>query len=227
MSASDFPEDGFIIMATEKGEVKKSELKRFSHIRSTGIIAMDVEKGDNLVSVKTATIDNDAIMVTRNGQSIRFSVDKLRTASRTSGGVRGIRLVGNDQVVAMDIIRPGAFVLTVTQNGYGKRTLVDEYRQQIRGGSGMRAHLVNDKTGPVSDAAVVDLDQQLMITTKNGTIIRTLLKGISKFGRSTQGVRTIKLNKGDSVASIALINEPEETLIETLPASNGPTVIAG
>ncbi len=226
MSASNFPEDGFIVMATEKGEVKKSELKRFSAIRSTGIIAMNVEKGDSLISVKAATQENDAIIVTRKGQSIRFSVDKLRTASRTSGGVRGIRLIGDDRAVAMDIIRPNAFVLTVTQNGYGKRTPVDEYRQQIRGGSGIRAHLVNEKTGPVKDAAVVDLNQQLMVTTKNGTIIRTLLKGISKFGRSTQGVRTIRLNKGDSVASIALIDKPEESLVPDEPFGEGPTVIA-
>ena len=91
----------------------------------------------------------------------------------------------------------------------------------------MRAHLVNEKTGPVSDAAVVDLNQQLMVTTKNGTIIRTLLKGISKFGRSTQGVRTIKLNKGDKVASIALIDKPEETQVETASSPDGPAVIAG
>ncbi len=228
MSASDFPEDGYILMATEMGEVKKSELKRFSAIRSTGIIAMDVEKGDRLISVKSATAEDDCIFVTRDGQSIRFSVDKLRTASRTSGGVRGIRLRGKDKVVAMDIIQPGAFVLTVTENGYGKRTPVDEYRRQIRGGSGIRAHLVNEKTGPVIDAAVVDLDQQLVVTTKNGTIIRTLLKEISKFGRSTQGVRTIKLNKGDHVASIALVNKSEEAEAAAESSSGGgPTVIAG
>ncbi len=210
MSAESFPEDGFIIMATRLGEVKKSELKRFSKIRSTGIIAMDIEKKDELISVQAATAEDDAIIVTRAGQGIRFAIGKLRTASRTSGGVRGIRLTKDDYAVAMDVIRPKSFILTVTENGYGKRTLEEEYRQQIRGGSGMRAHLVNDKTGKVSDAAVVDLHEQLMVTTKNGTIIRTLLKQISKFGRSTQGVRTIKLNKGDKVASIAIVNEPEE-----------------
>ncbi|MFO8010403.1 MAG: DNA gyrase subunit A [Dehalococcoidia bacterium] len=226
MSASDFPEEGFIIMATKRGEVKKSQLKRFSAIRSTGIIAMDIEKSDELVSVKVATPGEDIIMVTRDGQSIRFAVDKLRTASRTSGGVRGIRLRPNDRVVAMDVIRPRAFLLTVTANGYGKRTPVEEYRQQYRGGSGIRAHLVNEKTGPVQDAAVVDLNQQLMVTTRNGTIIRTLLKGISKYGRSTQGVRTIKLNKGDFVASIAVVNEREE---QPAPAAGDdkPKVIAG
>ncbi len=224
MSAESFPEDGFIIMATRMGEVKKSELKRFSKIRASGIIAMDIEKNDELISVQAATAEDDAIIVTRSGQGIRFSVGKLRTASRTSGGVRGIRLIGDDYVVAMDIIRPKAFILTVTENGYGKRTLEEEYRQQTRGGSGMRAHLVNDKTGKVSDAAVVDLHEQLMVTTKQGTIIRTLLKQISKFGRSTQGVRTIRLNKGDKVASIAIINEPEE--IPSEEPTNGPEVIA-
>jgi DNA gyrase subunit A len=227
MSAASFPEDGFIVMATKMGEVKKSELKRFSKIRTSGIIAMDIENHDELISAQAATAEDDAIIVTRAGQGIRFAIGKLRTASRTSGGVRGIRLTGDNYVVAMDIIRPNAFILTVTENGYGKRTLEEEYRQQIRGGSGMRAHLVNDKTGKVADAAVVDLHEQLMVTTKNGTIIRTLVKQISKFGRSTQGVRTIRLSKGDQVASIAIINEPEETPPDDLIIGDQPEVIAG
>jgi DNA gyrase subunit A len=211
MSTSDFPEDGYIVMASKLGEVKKSELKRFAAIRSTGIIAMDIEKGDELISVQTATSEDDAIMVTSSGQSIRFAVDKLRTASRTSGGVRGIRLRAGDYVVAMQIPRPKAFLLTVTTNGYGKRTDLEEFRQQIRGGGGLRAHLTNEKTGTVADATIVDLSQQLMVTTKNGTIIRMPLKGISKFGRSTQGVRTIRLVKGDEVSSIALLDKPAES----------------
>lgn len=210
MSTSDFPQDGFIIMASRRGEVKKSELKRFAAIRATGIIAMNIEKGDELISVASATSEDDAILVTSGGQSIRFSVDKLRTASRTSGGVRGIRLRASDGVVAMGIIRPKAFLLTVTTNGYGKRSALEEFRQQIRGGGGIRAHLVNDKTGRVADASIVDLSEQLMVTTKNGTIIRMPLKGISKLGRSTQGVRTIRLMKGDAVSSIALLDKPEE-----------------
>ncbi|MBT9159705.1 MAG: DNA gyrase subunit A [Dehalococcoidia bacterium] len=207
MSTSDFPPDGFILMASRKGEVKKSELGGFASVRSTGIIAMDIEKGDELVSVKTATAGDDAIVVTEDGQSIRFAVSKLRTASRASGGVRGISLKEGDNVIAMDIIRPKAFLLTVTANGYGKRTPVDEYHQQLRGGGGIRAHHVNEKTGPVADAAIVELSQQLMVTTRNGTIIRMPLKGISRVGRDTQGVRTIRLAHGDSVASIALLDK--------------------
>jgi DNA gyrase subunit A len=213
MSASDFPPDGYIVMASKMGEVKKSELKRFAAIRSTGIIAMDIEKSDELISVQAATAEDDAILITSNGQSIRFSVDKLRTASRTSGGVRGIRLQKGDFVVVMGIPRPKAFLLTVTENGYGKRTALEEYRQQIRGGGGLRAHLVNEKTGHVADAVIVDLSQQLMVTTSNGTIIRMPLKGISKLGRSTQGVRTIRLVKGDIVSSIALLDKPAESAI--------------
>ncbi|MBM3133432.1 MAG: DNA gyrase subunit A, partial [Chloroflexi bacterium] len=227
MSASDFPEEGYILMASKRGEVKKSELKRFAAIRSSGIIAMDIEKGDELISVRAASPGSEAILITEGGQSIRFLVDKLRTASRTSGGVRGIRLRSGDRVVAMDIIRPKAFLLTVTTNGFGKRTLLEEFRQQIRGGAGIRAHLVNQKTGRVADAAVVDLSQQLMVTTKNGTIIRTTLKEISRVGRSTQGVRTIRLNQGDAVSSIALLDKPSESpppegLLETSPSPDKP-----
>ncbi|MCL0065150.1 DNA gyrase subunit A, partial [Dehalococcoidia bacterium] len=210
MSTSDFPPGGFILMASRKGEVKKSELGGFASVRSTGIIAMDIEKGDELVSVKATTAGDEAIVVTENGQSIRFAVSKLRTASRASGGVRGISLKEGDNVIAMDIIRPKAFLLTVTANGYGKRTPVDEYRQQLRGGGGIRAHRVNEKTGPVADAAIVDLSQQLMVTTRNGTIIRMPLKGISRLGRDTQGVRTIRLARGDAVASIALLDKPAD-----------------
>ncbi len=228
MSAADFPQDGFIVMASRMGEVKKSELKRFASIRSTGIIAMDIEKDDELISVKSATAEDDVIMIAASGQSIRFAVEKLRTASRTSGGVRGISLRQGDRVVSMGVIRPKAFVLTVTANGYGKRTPVEEFRQQIRGGSGMRAHHVNEKTGLVSDAAIVDLSQQLMVTTRNGTVIRMPLKGISRFGRDTQGVRTIRLEKGDSVASIALLDKPrEESLPADLMGGDGPEIIAG
>ena len=228
MSAADFPHGGYILMASKLGETKKSELKRFASVRSTGIIAMDIEKGDELISVKAATTEDDAILVTKNGQAIRFAVSKLRTASRTSGGVRGINLRKGDEVVAMGIIRPKSFLLTVTANGYGKRTPVEEYRQQFRGGGGLRAHHINEKTGPVVDAAIVDLSQQLMVTTKNGTVIRMPLKGISRQGRNTQGVRTIRLNKGDIVASIALMDKPQE---EALPPGqkdgNPPAPIAG
>ncbi|MDD5094700.1 MAG: DNA gyrase subunit A [Dehalococcoidia bacterium] len=228
MSTARFPEDGFIVMASRNGEVKKSELKRFSSVRSAGIIAMDIEKDDELISVKTATAQDDVILVADSGQSIRFTVDKLRTASRTSGGVRGINLKRGDKVVSMGVILPKTFLLTVTANGYGKRTPVEEYRLQLRGGGGMRAHHVNEKTGLVVDAAIVDLSHQLMVTTKNGTIIRMPLKGISRLGRDTQGVKTIRLTHGDAVASIAVISEP--TIDPTPPVlTNGdsPEITAG
>lgn len=228
MSTSEFPKDAFILMGTKKGEVKKSEITRFASVRSTGIIAMDIEKGDELISVKSATANDDVIMISESGQGIRFAVDKLRTASRASGGVRGIHLREGDTVVAMDIIRPKAFILTVTTNGYGKRTLVDEYRQQLRGGGGLRAHHVNEKTGLVADAAIVDLSQQLMVTTKNGTIIRMPLKGISRQGRDTQGVRTIRLASGDEVASIALVDKPPDKPVLLDSGDNDlPEIVAG
>jgi DNA gyrase subunit A len=166
---------------------------------------MDIEKGDELISAKAAKPEDDAIMVTEGGHSIRFTLGKLRTASRSSGGVQGISLRSDDKVVAMDIVRPKAFLLTVTANGYGKRSLLTEHRAQFRGGKGLRAHCVNPKTGAVADAAVVELSQQLMLTTEKGSIIRMLLKEVPRQSRNTQGVRIVRLSQDDRVASIALL----------------------
>jgi DNA gyrase subunit A len=206
----DFEPGSYLLMATRLGEVKKTTADKFAVVRSSGLIAMDLEAGDELVAARLATDKDDMLLVTQEGQSIRFAVKDLRDASRTSGGVRGIRLNAADQVVAMDIIRPGSYVLVVTSGGFGKLTPVDDYPQQHRAGGGVRTFRLVEKTGKVVAAAVVSLAQQLMIISAEGIVIQTPVqekdpkqRSISIQGRSTQGVKIQVLDPGDRVVAIA------------------------
>jgi DNA gyrase subunit A len=205
----DFEPGSYLLMSTRRGEVKKTTADRFAAVRSSGLIAMDLEKGDELVAARLATDKDDMLLVTQGGQAIRFAVRDLRAASRTSGGVRGIRLSASDQVVALDVIRPKSYVLVVTSSGFGKLTPVDDYPRQHRAGGGVRTFKLVEKTGKVAAAAVVSLAQQLMIISAEGIVEQTPVKekdpkqGISVQGRSTQGVRLMRLDPGDSVVAIA------------------------
>jgi len=196
-------------MCTRRGEIKKTLVTNFAQVRSNGLIAMDLNQGDELVSVGIANEADDILLVTEQGQSIRFPIAELRTLSRTSGGVRGIRLVPRDQVVAMDIVRKDAYVLSVSILGYGKLTPVTSYPQQHRGGVGVRTFRVTDKTGKVAAVKIVMLTQQAMIISTEGIVIQTPIRekdphqGISIQGRSTQGVRLMSMDPGDVVAAIA------------------------
>jgi len=199
--------DFYMIMATRRGEVKKTAVAKFANIRSSGIIAMDLEKGDELISAGLAQDEDDVIMITEKGQSIRFKVATLRSSSRTSGGVRGVRLDPDDQVVSMDVAKPDAFLLVVTVNGYGKLTPTTSYKRQNRGGVGIKTLKVTDKTGKVAATRQVTQTQQLLVISSEGMVISTPMKegerGIPIRGRSTQGVRIMKLDPGDKVAAIA------------------------
>jgi DNA gyrase subunit A len=205
----DFAPGSYLLMATRLGEVKKTTADNFAAVRSSGLIAMDLEASDELVAARLATDKDDMLLVTQEGQAIRFAVKDLRAASRTSGGVRGIRLDATDQVVAMDILRPKGYVLVVTSGGFGKLTPVEAYPKQHRAGGGVRTFKLVEKTGKVVAAEVVSLAQQLMIITAEGIVEQTPVKekdprqGISIQGRSTQGVRLMKLDAGDSVVAIA------------------------
>jgi DNA gyrase subunit A len=196
-------------MATRRGEIKKTPADNFAAVRSSGLIAMDLEPEDELVAACLATDQDDVLLVTGEGQSIRFAVSTLRAASRTSGGVRGIRLGASDQVVGMDIVRPKAYVLVVTSGGFGKLTPVADYPKQHRAGGGVRTFKLIPKSGKVAAAAVVSLKQQVMIISAEGIVIQTPVKekdprkGITIQGRSTQGVRLQELEAGDSVVAIA------------------------
>jgi DNA gyrase subunit A len=205
VAITSFSEDKFLVIATVKGEVKKTSLAEFSSVRSSGLIAMDLEQGDELISARLAGADDQVILVTEGGQSIKFAVSALRAASRTSGGVRGIRLVAGDRVVAMDITDPEAYLFAISANGFGKRTQLKAYPLQARGGSGVLTFKVIPKTGKVVGASVVHPHQGLMLISAKGIVIRTTLDDIPSLGRDTQGVSVMKVEPGDKVASFSCL----------------------
>jgi len=209
VALADFKPGAYLLMATRHGEIKKTAVENFASVRSSGLIAIDLEPGDELVAACLATDQDDVLLVTEQGQAIRFAASELRAVSRTSGGVRGIRFSSGDQVVSMDIVHPNAYVLTVTAGGFGKLTPVAAYPRQHRAGGGVRTFKLTEKTGRVVAAAVVSLSQQAMIISADGIVIQTPIKekdprlGITILGRSTQGVRLMKLDPGDRVVAIA------------------------
>ncbi|MEE8194493.1 MAG: DNA gyrase subunit A [Dehalococcoidales bacterium] len=209
VAVSGFTSGGHLLMATNCGEIKKTSVESFSSVRSSGLIAMDLAKGDSLVAACFSADQDDVILVTQQGQSIKFAVSSLRASLRASGGVRALRLATNDQLVSMDVALPDAFLLVVTAGGYGKLTAVKDYPRQHRAGSGVRTFKTTEKTGEVVAARVVTDCHELMIVSADGIITRTPVKekdprkGITLQGRSTQGVRLMRLGAGDSVVSIA------------------------
>ncbi len=210
MAVTDFQPNTYMVMATRMGEVKKTSMDNFTSVRRNGLIAMDLEEGDELVAVSIANEQDDIIFVTRKGQSIRFPVSTLRTASRTSGGVRGIRLVPGDEVVSMDTARPEAYFLLVSSGGYGKLTAVEKYPRQNRGGKGVRTFKLNEKTGELEAVRLVTLSQEAMIISAEGIVTRMPIRekdpkhGVVFRGRDTQGVRLMRLDPGDRVVAIAV-----------------------
>ncbi len=207
ITAPDSIEDKFMVVATRNGEVKKTSLSEFASVRSSGLIATDLEPGDELVRAKVASADDHVLLVTENGQSIKCSVAKLRTASRTSGGVRGIRLAPGDSVVGMEIAVPDGQILVITANGSGKRTPFKAYPLQHRGGGGVRTFKVVAKTGKVVAARVVYPSDELMLISAKGIVIRTTVESIPIQGRGTQGVAVMRVDDGDSVASIGCLSK--------------------
>jgi DNA gyrase subunit A len=207
-----FSPDTYLLMATRHGEIKKTAVTNFASVRSSGLIAMDLAEGDELVAASLATDHDDIIVVTQNGRSIRFSVSELRASSRTSGGVRGIRLAPDDKVVSMDTIDPNAFLLVATTNGFGKLTRISDYPRQHRAGRGVRTFKVIEKTGGLVAARLVTQSQQLMIISAEGIVTRIPLKekdprqGIPVQRRSTQGVRLMRLESGDKAVAITALD---------------------
>jgi len=197
----------FMIVATKKGEVKKTAMDEFEVVRRSGLIAMNLEDDDELIGAKLAHADDDVLMISAKGKAIRFTVSQLRSASRTSGGVRGIRLAKGDRVVSLNLAPKDSQLLVVNENGYGKRTPIDEYPSQSRGGSGVITSKVTTKTGPVASARVItEKDNDLMIISAVGVVIRTDVSTIHVAGRATQGVRLMNLGEGDAVVAVATTN---------------------
>ena len=211
VSVKEFSEDKFLFMATNKGTVKKSTLDSFKSLRKGGLIAITLDDKEELISVKLTDGNSKILLATKYGQSIQFNETDVRVMGRTAHGVRGIRLDTRDNVVAMDVIKDNGYVLTLSENGIGKRTNIDEYREQGRGGSGIINLKVTDKTGPVASVMVVEGDEELVVITTGGQVLRTPIKEISIIGRNTQGVKIIKMEDQDKVSDIALISK---TIVE-------------
>ena len=200
----------FMVMATSKGIVKKTSLDKFSTVRSSGLIAMKLRTDEELVAADIVSQRGEIILVTQNGQGIRFAVKGLRPASRTSGGVRGIRLEPRDRLVAMGAIFRDAAILTVTEKGFGKRSWAKNFPLQARGGKGVYAHRVTDKTGKVIAAKLIPPKQHVIIVSAGGIIIRISVdEEVSIQGRDTQGVHLKTLEENDSVVSIDCVQQGE------------------
>ena len=211
ISVKEFNDDHFVVMATEKGIVKKTKLSAYSNPRKKGIYAVEIRDGDKLIEARVSTGDNDILLGTRNGKSIRFSEEQIRPSGRKTMGVKGITLSSkDDRLVGMLLIkREGTTVLVATEKGFGKRTEISQYRAQKRGGKGVLTMKTTEKVGKmVTIKEVVDKDD-LMIITNQGVLIRQPVSQIRAIGRATQGVKLIKLGEGTLVSSITRIMSEE------------------
>ncbi|NCP33998.1 MAG: DNA gyrase subunit A [Armatimonadetes bacterium] len=206
----DFKREGLLFMTTRRGVVKKTDLAQFDTRLSKGIIAINLNDDDELRWVEFIQGDSDIILGTRQGMSIRFPDSDVRCMGRPAAGVRGVSLGKDDCVIGMDVVRPNAELLVVSERGYGKRTKLDQYRVQSRGGKGIITMRVTEKNGPVVGLRVVEADDELLVITKSGIIIRQRVANISVVGRSTQGVRLIRLAEDDAVGAVAPIVAPAE-----------------
>ncbi len=209
LSLKDFIEGKNIVMATKKGIVKKTRLELYSHPRAAGIVALKIKEGDELISVRVTGGDDDIFLTTRHGKSIRFHESELRCMGRVAAGNIGVRMASDDEVVGMDTLQTGATILTVTENGYGKRTRTDEYRRQARGGKGILTIKTSIRNGLVIYSCQVTDKDELMIITGHGKIIRLRVADISVIGRNTQGVKLINLGEGEKVVGVAGFMEEE------------------
>jgi len=215
-------QDKYLVMVTKNGRIKKTALEEFENVRKSGIIAIKLEKGDALKKVVKTTGEDDIILATKNGISIRFKEKDIRPMGRGAAGVKGLRLKNGDEVIGMDVIEKNPpidektkkpakqYLLVVMENGYGKRTEVSQYKTQGRGGSGVKAAKITSKTGHVVMSSILEdvaEEEDLIVISRKGQVIRTSVKSISLLGRATQGVRIMRLEDGDKVASGACLKE--------------------
>ncbi len=222
-------QEGFLFFATQKGTVKKTRLEEFANVRKDGIIAIGIESGDTLIDVKLTSGHDQVVLITREGMSIRFSEEDVRSMGRPAAGVRGINLESTDSVVALAVVVPDATLLVAGENGVGKRTPFDTaledgrvepvYRLQSRGGKGIITMKATDRTGPVVGALTVRDADEIMLITAAGQMVRIFVKDIREAGRNTQGVKLIDLQEGDKLQAIApVISEQQEDAAGEQPA---------
>lgn len=205
-----FDKDAYFIFTTKTGISKRTPVSQFANIRTNGLIAISLREDDDLIAVRLTDGMKQVIIGTRDGMLVRFQEDDIRSMGRTAGGVRGIKLREGDEVVGMEIVEPGQEILVVTEKGYGKRTTEEEYRLQSRGGVGLKTIQITDKNGPMVAVKTVDGSEDLMLITINGMLIRMDVNDISLIGRSTQGVRLIRLGDDELVATVAKVEKEDE-----------------
>ena len=227
VTVRDFPDDRFLVFATEKGTIKKTELSAYANPRSGGIIAINIDDGDRLLAVRVTDGSEDVLLATARGFAVRFPQSDVRSMGRATYGVRGITLRAGDRVVSMETLAPAGEVMTVTERAYGKRTPLDAYRLQGRGGKGIINLRVTPKTGEVVGAKQVTADDGMMLITLEGKIIRMNVAGVRVIGRSTQGVKLMDLDGEDRIVAAAKLAEREEEDVvegdsEPMPEPEGP-----
>jgi DNA gyrase subunit A len=210
MPVHDYAENHFVFMATANGTVKKTPLEQFSRPRPSGLIALELEQGNTLVGVAITSGTSDVLLVSSSGKAVRFKESDVRAMGRTARGVRGVRLTGDQQVIALIIPQPEGYVLTASENGYGKRTEVDDFPVKGRGGQGVIAMQTSDRNGALVGASQVFSGDEVMLISNMGTLVRTAADEISVLGRNTQGVRLINLRSGEQLNSVERIAEQDE-----------------
>jgi DNA gyrase subunit A len=221
LAVKEFDDSHYIVMGTRRGVVKKTELSAFSNPRAGGIIAMGVEDGDSVIAVQLSDGAGELFIGTRRGMAIRFQETDVRPMGRTAYGVRGITLRDEDYVVAMEVVRPGGALLSVTERGYGKRTGIDEYRIQTRGGLGIINIAASERNGEVVGVVYVQENDEILLITQQGMIIRMPTNDVREIGRATQGVRLIDIADDDNVVSVARLVEKEEDA-DVMPEPEAP-----
>jgi DNA gyrase subunit A len=200
----------YILLCTKRGVVKKTALEAYANPRRGGIIAIHLADGDELIAARRTGGDNEVLIASRSGKSIHFREGDVRPMGRAATGVRGMTLAGDDEVVGMEILSPGATVLTVTERGYGKRTPLEDYRLQKRGGQGIITIRTSARNGQVVGVAQVVDDDEVMLITNGGKVLRCRVSGISTMGRATQGVRLMDLGEGERLVSMARLAERDD-----------------
>jgi DNA gyrase subunit A len=223
----EFDDTHFVVMGTRNGTIKKTELSAFSNPRVGGIIAMGIDENDAVISVRLSDGESQVFIGTRQGMAIRFHEADVRSMGRTAYGVRGMQLREGDEVVGLEVVKPGGTLLTVTQKGYAKRTQLDEYRVQSRGGLGLKNLEITEKNGLVVGIVQAQEIEELLVITQQGKILRTPANQIRTIGRATQGVRVMDLDDDDSVVSIALVERDEELVASAPQPSTPPTEVPG
>jgi DNA gyrase subunit A len=223
-----FEVDGeFLFFATKNGLVKKTPLSAYKNIRQVGIKAIELRDGDELLAVRKTDGNQDIILATSNGQACRFDEDEVRSMGRVAAGVRGIKLAPGASVVAIAIAELGVELLTVTRNGYGKRTVLEEYRKTHRGGKGVRTIIVNERNGDVCALRTVEGDESLLVISKEGMVVRTPVSQVSQQGRSTQGVRVVRVSDGDVVTQVAVLRIEDDDAGDDSAPADDPAAASG